>query len=92
MRKIKRVTMALLVTGVLALATACSCSTDTSVGDDTTNGTNDNGTNNNGTNNNGTNNNGTTNNNETTRDGGLVDDIGDDIKDGIDDIERNTNR
>lgn len=64
MRKLKRISMALLLTGVLLMAAGCSCNADGTV--------DDNGNNNN--------------NNGTTGNGGLVNDIGDDIQNGIDDI------
>lgn len=63
MGKIKAISMALLVSAVLLMATGCSCTADTNDMDNT----------------------GTTN-NSTTKSGGLVDDIGDDIQSGINDI------
>lgn len=68
MRKIKRISMALLLTGVLMVATGCGCTSRDKVNETTTSTIK-----------------------STTEGKGLVDDIGDDIKNGIDDIENGLN-
>ena len=111
MRKFKKLTMTLLLAGVLVMATGCSCSTDNVVETGTTgdnnvidNNATDKNNNNNSVDdsnvnnnvddnaNDNINNNANDNNNGTTEDKGLVDDIGADIKDGINAIERDVNR
>ena len=95
MGKFKRMSLVLLIVGVLAVAAGCSCSTDAEVATETTSGsttsdrtTNDRTTNervttntNNTTNGNGNNTiNGTTDNGTTGR--GIIDDLGNILDDG----------